>query len=202
MCADEMCQYNRNAYPDEFRRLRDPYDLPSEFDFRSEVSPVRKTRKIERHGKLCFSTRPILTCPSHTYPTGVKKTEEVTFKCQPKHSSYWGTYDSSSSSSSSSTEESADNTPQGNSGSTSSSSSDSSTDDSSEQTTRGGHTNTQRRTSSERQRLSSKTTRGEASSSNSESDSTSSSERIFDNASGEIDTFTQTIRIPESCRRL
>jgi hypothetical protein len=198
MCTDENCRYERTEYPEEYRRMRDPYDLPSQFDYRSTVKPVRKTRKIERHGKICFSTKPIPTCPSHTYPTGVKKTEEVIFKCPSKYSSFWGNQDSSSSSSSSSSAESADSSKLKSGSGSDESSSDSSTDSQQQQqtSTRGG------------QKVKAISASASSSSSQSDSQSTSSSERFYDSASneqqenGETTTVTMTVNIPEGCRKL
>jgi hypothetical protein len=205
MCKDEMCEYERTAYPNEYRNMRDPYDLPEQLDYRTEIKPVRKVRKIERHGKLCFSTRPILTCPSHTYPTGVKKTEEVTFKCPSKYSSYWGSYESSSSSSSDSTESA--NERLGASGSSSSDSSPEASSSSSESTStsRPSSHNVRRQPKLKQPKSAS------SSSSESRSESTSSSERFYDSASDSRDNdknavaaaeFTMTVTIPEGCRKL
>lgn len=207
MCTSEMCDYESTAYPEQFRRMRDPYDLPSELDYgRTEIKPVRKTRKIERHGKLCFSTRPILTCPSHSYPTGVKKTEEVTFKCPPKYSSYWGNYDSSSSSSSSQ-ESGSKFAVAGVSGSQESSSSSSAETNS--DSISGETTTNQRKPITKKT-----TTRTSGSASSSQSDSTSSSERFYDSAESSMTTstdatstggmteVTMTVSIPDGCRRL
>jgi hypothetical protein len=195
MCTTEMCDYERTEYPSEFRRMRDPYDLPSNYDYRTEIAPVRKTRKIERHGKLCFSTRPILTCPSHTYATGTKKTEEVEFKCPSKYSSYWGNYDSSSSSSSSSTE-SGENSKLVTGSQSAETNSD--TSSSSAETTRRPSSSHNNKPTGD-------------SSSMSDSESTSSSERFYDSASmsrdvadatGTTTSVTMTVTIPQSCRRL
>jgi hypothetical protein len=201
MCTSENCEYQNAEYPEEYRRMRDPYDLPAKFDFRSTVQPVRKTRKIERHGKICFSTRPIMTCPSHTYPSGVKKTEEVTFKCPSKYSTYWGSYDSSSSSSSSSTESAGDSKLKSSSGSDESSSASSSDSRPLQTATHRGSA----KSSSEHRRGQKVAS---SSSSQSNSDSTSSSERFFDSASDSNErpepetTVTMTVSIPEGCRRL
>jgi hypothetical protein len=208
MCEDENCHYKREAFPDSFRQMRDPHDLPQEWDYRTEITPTRKTRKIERHGKLCFSTRPIPTCPSHTYPVrSASKTEEVTFKCKPKTSSFWGTYESSSSSSSDSTE--SESTASGQLKSASSSSSQASSDTSSSETTyttsRPHHRG--QRHSSERMASGLKTASGSASSSNSDStSSSSSSERFFDSGESrfmdtDMETIKMTVTIPERCQK-
>jgi len=207
MCSDETCSYDQRPYPDSFRTMRDPYDLPSEYDYRSEMNPTRKTRKIERHGKLCFSTHPIPTCPSHTYPVeSESKTEEVTFKCQPKYSTFWGTYDSSSSSSSDSTEQKQESTVSGEQKEASmDSSSQESTETSSETSTPMSRSN---RHQSSRTSTGRKTATGSSSSGSDSTSSSSSSERFFDSAESsqkwadsEMETVRMTVTIPGRCRK-
>jgi anti-sigma28 factor (negative regulator of flagellin synthesis) len=202
MCEDENCAYDRTAFPDTFRTIRDPFDLPGQYDYRSEITPVRKTRKIERHGKLCFSTRLIPTCPSHTYPSGIKKTEEVTFKCQPKYSTFWGKYDTSSESSSSTEEqELASGEPK----LQSESSSDLSTETSSSESSTPMTTRHRGNRLSSSERRSRKNV--ESSSGSDSTSSSSSSERFFDSAESNIndsdmETIKMTVTIPETCRKL
>jgi len=97
MCDDERCSFRQTPFPNEFSRLRKPYNLPKEFDFRPDVKPIRKTLQIERDGKSCFSKRPVPICPENSYATETVKAESLKFDCKSKHSSYWGDYDDSSS---------------------------------------------------------------------------------------------------------
>lgn len=215
MCSSDMCEYEQTAFPEEYRRSR-PYDLPDEFDYRSEIMPVHKTRRVERYGKLCFSKRPIPTCPEYTYPAEIKATEEVTFKCQPKYSTYWGSYeDSSSSSSSSSTEDKSDDRSRPRRQSRERLNADqSSSSDTDEQTTV-NNINSHRRPvrvsrerSTERRRQTGANDQASSSSTSGEGSSESSSEsRMFDSASQDVDVvggeeIKISVQIPQTCRKL
>lgn len=88
MCETENCEYNRNLYPfdedyREDKQNRRRYDLPYEYDYRQQQQPKKLNRQLEKNGKLCFSKKPVYTCPDYAYPMDTKQTEELEFVCKP-----------------------------------------------------------------------------------------------------------------------
>jgi len=88
MCVTEDCQYNRESqpFPEDYmedKENRQRYDMPSEFDYRQEIKPRKLNRVVEKLGKLCFSKKPVHTCPEYTYPQETKQTQELEFVCKP-----------------------------------------------------------------------------------------------------------------------
>jgi len=88
MCETEDCSYNRHStpFPEQYSddvNNQQRYDMPYEFDSRAEIQPMKLNRVLEKLGKICFSKKPVLTCPEYAYPKEVKQNQEIDFVCKP-----------------------------------------------------------------------------------------------------------------------
>jgi hypothetical protein len=190
MCDDDECDYDQEAFPRDYRGksrknsadIDASYDMPDEFDFRSEIRPINKKRVIERNGKRCVSKQSLPTCPEHTYPAEIKETKQVEFICKRPRTSWYDTFDYSQSQESQSQEYDDDEN-------------NNNSQESTEQSTGG------RRQKSREQQLTQRNSQQQRSQSQSQESGSSgdSSSQSMEQTGQEL---TMTVRIPTKCRRM
>jgi hypothetical protein len=81
-------QQDREEYNDYEDEERQQYEQDSKKLVRSrrEQEPVEKTKVLENGHELCFSKRPVKTCPPHTYATKFTKQAKVVYSCISRNS--------------------------------------------------------------------------------------------------------------------